>query len=90
MTVCGVEPRFVISASTQSFADVCDALQKAGIQPISAEVGLFPLTTVPVKDVAAAKAVNKFIATLEDYEDVQNVYNNMEIDDSIASQVEEE
>ncbi len=81
---------FVISASVQTFADVCDALQKAGIQPISAEIGLFPLTTVPVKDVSVAKAVNKFVAALEDYEDVQNVYVNMEIDDSIASQVEEE
>ena len=74
----------------QTFADVCDALQKAGIQPISAEIGLFPLTTVPVKDVSVAKAANKFVAALEDYEDVQNVYTNMEIDDSIASQVEEE
>ncbi len=81
---------FVISVATQAFADVCDALQKAGIQPISAEVGLFPLTTVPVKDVTAAKAVNKFVAALEDYDDVQNVYTNMEIDDSIASQVDEE
>ena len=81
---------FVISVSAQAFADVCDALQKSGVQPISAEVGLFPLTTVPVKDVAVAKTVNKFVAALEDYEDVQNVYNNMEIDDSIASQVEEE
>ena len=81
---------FVISVATQTFADVCDALQKAGIQPISAEVGLFPLTTVPVKDVAVAKTVNKFIAALEDYDDVQNVYTNMEVDDSIASQVDEE
>ena len=81
---------FVISVATPSFADVCDALQKAGIQPISAEVGLFPQTTVPVKDVAVAKSVNKFIAALEDYEDVQNVYTNMEVDDSIVDAVEAE
>ncbi len=81
---------FVVSVSVAQFADVCDALQKAGIQPISAEVGLFPQTTVPVKDVSVAKSASKFIAALEDYEDVQNVYTNMEIDDSIASQVEEE
>ena len=81
---------FVISASTQAFADVCDALHKAGIQPLSAEVGLFPLTTVPVKDIEVARAVTKFISTLEDYDDVQNVYTNMEVDDSIASQLAEE
>jgi len=81
---------FVISVSQQSFSDVCEALQKAGIQPLSAEVGLFALTTVPVKDVAVAKAVNKFVAALEEHDDVQNVYTNMEIDDSIAAQVDEE
>ena len=81
---------FVISVSTNTFADVCDALQKAGIQPVSAEVGFFPLTTVPVKDLAVAKSVTKFINALEDYEDVQNVYTNMDVDDSIAGQVDEE
>jgi len=82
------DDNFVISASTQAFADVCDALQKAGIQPLSAEVGLFPLTLVPVKDLSVARAVNKFVAALEDYEDVQNVYTNMDVDDSIAIQLE--
>jgi len=81
---------FVISASAQSFADVCDALQKAGIQPVSAEVGLFPLTTVLVKDVSAAQSVNKFVGALEDHDDVQNVYVNMEIDESIADKVDED
>jgi YebC/PmpR family DNA-binding regulatory protein len=81
---------FVISASAQSFADVCDALQKAGIQPVSAEVGLFPLTTVLVKDVTAARSVNKFVAALEEHDDVQNVYVNMEVDESIADKVDEE
>lgn len=81
---------FVISASAQSFADVCDALQKAGIQPVSAEVGLFPLTPVLVKDVTAARSVNKFVAALDEHDDVQNVYVNMEVDESIADQVDEE
>ena len=80
---------FVISASTHTFADVCDALQKAGIQPVSAEVGFFPLTTVPVKDLAVARSVTKFINALEDYDDVQNVYTNMDVDDSIADQLAE-
>ena len=80
---------FTISTTMQTFADVCDALQKAGIKPISAEVGLFPLTTVPVKDVEVAKSVTKFIGALEDYDDVQNVYTNMEVDDSIAAQLAE-
>jgi YebC/PmpR family DNA-binding regulatory protein len=81
---------FTISVSAQAFSDVCDALQKAGIQPASAEVGLFPLTLVPVNDVNVARNVNKFVAALEDHDDVQNVYTNMDVDDAIAGQLAEE
>ena len=79
---------FTISATAQAFSDVCEALQKAGIQPASAEVGLFPLTLVPVKDIGVARGVNKFVAALEDHEDVQNVYTNMDVDDSISEQLD--
>ena len=80
---------FEVLTSPAAFADVCDALQKAGIQPASSEVGLIPLTTVPVKEVGVAQSVQKFIDALEDYEDVQNVYTNMDVDDSIADKLEE-
>ena len=80
---------FEVLTSPTAFADVCDALQKAGIQPASSEVGLIPLTTVPVKEVGVAQSVQKFIDALEDYEDVQNVYTNMDVDDSIADKLEE-
>lgn len=80
---------FEVLTTPQAFADVCDALQKANIQPASAEVCQIPQTTVLVKDVDVAKAVNKFIAALEDYEDVQNVYSNIDIDASIADLVNE-
>jgi YebC/PmpR family DNA-binding regulatory protein len=81
---------FEILTSTQSFADVCDALQKAGIQPASAEVGLIPNTSVPVADIGVAKAVQKFVNALEDYDDVQNVYTNMDVDAAIVEQLSSE
>ena len=40
-------------------------------------------------DVAVAKAVNKFVAALEEHDDVQDVYTNMDIDDAVAAQLEE-
>jgi YebC/PmpR family DNA-binding regulatory protein len=81
------EGAFEVLTSPQAFSDVCDALQKAGIQPVSAEICLIPQTTVPVKDVDVAKAVNKFVGALEDSDDVQNVYTNMDVDASIADQM---
>ena len=48
------------------------------------------MTTVNVTDLDVAKAVNKFVNMLEDYDDVQDVYHNMDVDDSIAEQLAEE
>jgi YebC/PmpR family DNA-binding regulatory protein len=82
---------FEILCQPQAFSDICEALNKAGIQPVSAEAnGLLPMTLVPVADIAVARSVNKFVAALEDYDDVQNVYTNMDVDDSIADQLAEE
>lgn len=73
------------------FPAICEALEKAGITTISAEAtGMLPLTTVEVKDIAVARSVNKLINMLEEYDDVQNVYHSMEIDDAIAEQLAEE
>ena len=79
---------FVISCQPDTFSNICDALEKAGIQPVSAEASsLVPMATKPVSDIAVARAVNKFVSALEDYDDVQDVYNDMEIDDAIAEQL---
>jgi YebC/PmpR family DNA-binding regulatory protein len=78
---------FEVLTSPQSFSTVCEALQTAGIPTESAEVALVPQTTISVSDVDVAKAVNKFVSALEDSDDVQNVYTNMDIDSSIEDQL---
>ena len=50
--------------------------------PLTSRTG-FDLDTV-------AKAVNKFVGALEEHDDVQDVYTNMDIDDAIAAQLEDE
>lgn len=82
---------FEIYCTSDSFSAICDALSQKGIATISAEAStLIPLTTTSVSDIADAKAVNKFVDALEDYDDVQNVYHNMELDDAVAAQLEAE
>lgn len=82
---------FEIYCTSDSFSAICDALQNAGIPTISAEAStLIPVATANVSDVAVAKAVNKFVDALEDYDDVQNVYHNMEVDDAVAAALEAE
>lgn len=50
--------------------------------PVSAEVTLVPQTVVRLTGADAEKAV-KLVSALEDNDDVQNVYSNMDVDDSV-------
>lgn len=81
---------FVISTDPSSFSDVCDALEQAGIATTSSEVTLLPTLPVPVGDVDTAKSVLRFVAALEDNDDVQDVYTSMDMSDEVIDAVSEE
>jgi YebC/PmpR family DNA-binding regulatory protein len=85
------EDGFTITCQPAAFSDVCAALETAGINfdQENSQVGLVPMTPVPVQEVSVAKAVYKFVAALEEHDDVQDVYTNMDVDDAIVEQLEE-
>ncbi len=80
--------QFEILTDPSAFLVVSEALEKAGIKTEDAEIRLVPDTYVPVSDKGVAKSVMKFVETLEDNDDVQNVYTNMDVDDSVLSAME--
>jgi len=82
--------QFEILTEPSAFTDVTDALEAAEIKPVSAEVALVPTTPVPVGDKAVAKSILRFISDLEDNDDVQNVYSNMDVDDAMMAELAEE
>lgn len=59
---------------------VREGLEKAGVKIASAEVTLAPQTTVNL-DGEKAEQMMRLMETLEDHDDVQNVYANFEIED---------
>ena len=81
--------QFEILTDPASFADVMEALEKAGIKTSGGEVSMVPLNYVPVKDKAAASAVMRFVQDLEDNDDVQNVYMNMDVEAAVLQEMEE-
>ena len=81
--------QFEILTEPTAFEAVLAALEKAGIKPISSELGLVPSAYVTVNDKAVAGAVFRFVEDLEDNEDVQNVYTNMDVPDEVLKQLEE-
>jgi YebC/PmpR family DNA-binding regulatory protein len=82
--------QFEVVTDPNTFADVTEALEAAGIATLSADVSLVSDTLVPVTDKATAASIMRFIEALEDNDDVQNVYTNMDVDDAIMQELNDE
>jgi YebC/PmpR family DNA-binding regulatory protein len=78
---------YLVTTDPKNLQDVRVALEEAEIPVRSSEVTLRPSVNVPVHDEAEAKRVLKLIDTLEDLDDVQNVYANFDIPDNILEAV---
>ncbi|MGB5111405.1 MAG: YebC/PmpR family DNA-binding transcriptional regulator [Mycobacterium sp.] len=78
----------IISEPTDLVA-VRSALQEAGIDYDSADASFQPSVTVPV-DLDGARKVLKLIDALEDSDDVQDVFTNIDIPDDVAAQLDED
>jgi YebC/PmpR family DNA-binding regulatory protein len=74
----GEDGIYEIVTAPSDITVVHEALEKAGVKVSSSEVMLIPQNTVAVEGENAEKLV-KFIETLEEHDDVQNVYHNAEI-----------
>ena len=75
-----VEDKVVtVLAPPTEFLAVKKVLEGQGVKLHSAEIGYMPLNTVAVTDKDVATKVLRIVETLEDLDDVQNVYANYDI-----------
>ena len=68
--------------------DVKEAIEAAGITTQSAESTMVSSTTIEVTDVNDAKQILRIMDMLEDNDDVQDVYANFDIDESIMQGID--
>jgi transcriptional/translational regulatory protein YebC/TACO1 len=78
---------FQVTSAIESLAAVREAIEAAGFSVDSAELSMVPKTTVAVEDESAAKSVMRLIDTLEDNDDVQDVYANFDIPEQVLEAV---
>jgi YebC/PmpR family DNA-binding regulatory protein len=77
----------VVVTDPKEFEHIREGLAKAGLpQPLHAEVTMVPQNVVKLTGKDAVGAV-KLVSALEDSDDVQNVYSNMDVDDSVLEGV---
>jgi len=81
---------FVVTCDPGAYPDVSDALEQAGFKAIDSEITLVPDLMIEVNDPAKVKAVMAFVEALEDLDDVQNVYTNMDVPDEVAEQLDDD
>lgn len=74
----------------ESFGQVKDALNQAGLVSDNAEVTMSPSTSADIDNIDDAEKVMKMIDMLEDLDDVQEVYSNVHFSDEVMAQLEQE
>ena len=70
------EDSYEILTDPDSFGDVRQAMEDAGIEMASAEVTMIPQNYVELSDEQDIANINKILDLLEDDDDVQEVYHN--------------
>jgi len=73
-----------ITTAWEELGAVKNALEEAGLTPEHAEVTLIASLAVPV-DASGAENIMALVDALEDLDDVQNVYTNVEIPDEVMA-----
>jgi len=81
------ESEFQIFTAPEDFEAVRAALEEKGVTLVDASVSMVPKNTVEVVDEKVGRSLMKLMESLEDHDDVQNVYSNFDIDDELMEQI---
>ncbi|TNE34286.1 YebC/PmpR family DNA-binding transcriptional regulator [bacterium] len=77
-----------IICAMEDFNQVNEYFEKSLFEVVESQLEYIPKNKVTVSDLNIAKRVMLFIEKMEDLDDVQNVYNNAEIDDELLDQMD--
>ncbi len=72
---------FEVTASPDAFHTVREALERAGLRPGDASLSMEPQNTVHLEGKKAQQCV-KLLEVLEEHDDVQHVWANLEVDEA--------
>jgi YebC/PmpR family DNA-binding regulatory protein len=81
------EEAYVITTAPDQLYAVAEALKNASVTIESQKFTFIPDTTITVGDEAVAHQVLRLCDALEDDDDVQNVYSNLEIADEVLAKL---
>jgi YebC/PmpR family DNA-binding regulatory protein len=79
-------PNFEITCDPAHFAQVKEALEKSGVKTVVAEITQMPKVQVDA-DAEAGQKVLRMADALDDHDDVQHVYTNLNVSDQMIAEM---
>ncbi|MCF8221830.1 MAG: YebC/PmpR family DNA-binding transcriptional regulator [Bacteroidales bacterium] len=83
------EEMITVTCAMEDFGNLNKKLEEMSIEPVSAGLQRIPNNTNTL-DIENSKKVLKLIDALEEDDDVQNVYHNLEMTDELAEELEKQ
>ena len=77
-----------VECAMDAYGSVYKFFEEKGFNLTESKLEYLPKQTVNITDIEDAKKVIRFVEFFEDHDDVQNVFSNFEIDDSIADKLD--
>ena len=78
---------YQVLTAPEEFETVREALEAEGIKFVEASVSMIPQNVVEISEEKQARQILKLLESLEDHDDVQNVFANFDIPDEIMDVV---
>lgn len=83
-----IDDEVEIIGPIESFKSISESLRAAKIQPEEAGMRMMPTNEIELSDEDTLQVL-KLVETLEELDDIQNVYHNMKVSDAVWAQLEE-
>ena len=81
------EENFVVTTPPDRLYQVGEVIRSAGIEIESLKLTYIPDTLVAIQDPQVAGQVFRLCDALEDHDDVQNIYTNVDVPDTVVTQL---
>ncbi|MFI5035826.1 MAG: YebC/PmpR family DNA-binding transcriptional regulator [Acidimicrobiales bacterium] len=78
----------LVTTEPHDLGAVRDALERAGLTVLSAELTLVPQNLIPIAEDGEAKRVLRLADALDEHDDVQNVFSNFDVPDEVLATFE--
>ena len=81
------EEEYRVITSVENFQTVFEGLEAEGFKSVSADLTRLPENDMEITDETTAKKILQLLERLEEHDDVQNVYSNVDIDEELAERI---